>query len=113
MEVRTSMGCTSKRRLLLELSSIILMSISTSTSTSTSNVNIHDANTAYDTFRDKFSQIYNNCKRLITKNICLDRPYKSWITKGIIKSIHKKSRLYKEAIRQIIPFLSIKFIKIN
>ena len=53
---------------------------------------IHDANTAYDTFHDKFCQIYNNCIPLITKKICLDRPYKPWITKGIIKSIHKKSR---------------------
>ena len=37
---------------------------------------------------------------LITKTICLDRPYKPWITKGIIKSINKKSRLYKEAIKK-------------
>ena len=43
---------------------------------------IHDANTAYDTFHDKFSHIYNNCIPLITKKICLDRPYKPWITKG-------------------------------
>ena len=42
---------------------------------------IHDANTAYDTFHDKFSQIYNNCIPLITKKICLDRLYKPRITK--------------------------------
>ena len=51
----------------------------------------HDANTAYDMFHDKFSQIYNDCIPLIPKKISLDRPYKPWITKGIIKSIHKKS----------------------
>ena len=49
---------------------------------------------------DKSSQIYNDCIPLITKKISLDRPYKPWITKGIIKSIHKKSRLYKEAIKK-------------
>ena len=37
---------------------------------------------------------------MITKKICLDRPYKPWKTKGIIKSIHKKSRLCKEAIQK-------------
>ena len=51
-------------------------------------------------FHDTFSQIYNDCIPLITKKICLDRPYKPWITKGIIKSIYKKSRLYKEAIKK-------------
>ena len=72
----------------------------------------HDANTAYDMFHDKFSQIYNDCIPLITKKISLDRPYKPWITKGVIKSTHKKSRLYKEAIKTK-TFLSIKVIKIN
>ena len=76
---------------------------------------VHDANTAYDMFHNNFSQIYNDCIPLITKKISLDRPYKPWIIKGIIKSIHRKSQLYKETIKtkQIIPFLSIKFIKIN
>ena len=37
---------------------------------------------------------------LITKKMCLDRLYKQWITKDMIKSIHKKSRLYKEAIKK-------------
>ena len=60
----------------------------------------HNANTAYDTFHDKFSQIYNNCIPLITKTICLDRPYRPWITKGIFKSIHKTSRLHKEGIKK-------------
>ena len=56
--------------------------------------------TAYDMFHDKFSQIYNDCVPLIIKKISLDRSYKPWITKGIIKSINKKSRLYKEAIQK-------------
>ena len=71
---------------------------------------VHDAHIAYDMFDVKFSQIYNDCIPLITKKINLDRPYKPWITKGIIKSIHKMNRLYKKAIKKK-P--DIKFIKIN
>ena len=51
-------------------------------------------------FHVKFYQIYNYHIPLITKKISLDRPYNPWITKDIIKSIHKKNRLYKEAIQK-------------
>ena len=51
-------------------------------------------------FHDKFSQIYNDCIPLISKKIWLDRPYKSWITKGLIKSIHQKNWLYNEAMKK-------------
>jgi hypothetical protein len=52
--------------------------------------NICDVNEAYNMFSDKFSRIYNECIPCVTKRICLDRPHKPWITKGLIKSIHKK-----------------------
>ena len=60
---------------------------------------VHEANTAYNMFHVKFSRIYRDCIPLSTKTISLDRPYKPWITKGIIKPINKKYRLLSEAIK--------------
>ena len=51
-----------------------------------------------DMFHVKFSKIYNDCIPLVTKKIRLHRPHKPWITRGIIKYIHKMSLIYKESI---------------
>lgn len=54
-----------------------------------------DVNITYNNFLSKFSDIYNECFPLITKNIKIKNPNKPWITPGIIKSTKRKNYLYK------------------
>lgn len=57
---------------------------------------------AYSTFIDKFTSIYNECfpiKRSSKKR----RIRKPWISKGLLKSIKTKNKLYKQLIRKPNP----------
>ena len=58
-----------------------------------------DANESYDIFFEKFFDTYNNCFPIQNirnrKSVRFKRP---WITKGILKSINKKNKLYKKSL---------------
>ena len=59
-----------------------------------------DANQDYDTFINKFEELYNECIPL--KNCKSKRktdPKYPWVTKGLLKSINHKNKLYKDYIR--------------
>ena len=58
-----------------------------------------DINTSYDTFFDKFNCVYNQCFPLKTVDKKAIRCRRPWITKGILKSINRKNRLYKASLR--------------
>ena len=54
-----------------------------------------DPERAYDIFLNKYHEIYNNCfpcKRVKSKKCTMS---KSWLSRGLIKSIKRKSKLYK------------------
>ena len=58
-----------------------------------------DANSAYESFVNKFSEVYN--KNIPTKTIQLkyrvQKSYRNpWLTKGLLKSIRTKAKLYKK-----------------
>ena len=59
-----------------------------------------DANQDYDTFINKFEELCNEC---IPLKKCKSKrktdPKYPWITKGLLKSINHKNRLYKDYIR--------------
>lgn len=67
-----------------------------------SNVNWHDLNgfndpkNAYACFLDKYRDIYNTCfplKRAKAKKNTIKKP---WLSKGLLKSIRRKNKLYKQ-----------------
>lgn len=54
-----------------------------------------DPTKAYESFLNKYREIYNNCfplKRKKNKKCTLTKP---WISKGLLKSIRRKDKLYK------------------
>ena len=54
-----------------------------------------DPEHAYDIFLNKYHEIYNNCfrcKRVKSKKCTMSKP---WLSRGLIKSIKRKSKLYK------------------
>ena len=66
------------------------------------NLDKSDANSAYESFVNKFSEVYN--KNIPTKTIQLkSRVQKScrnpWLTKGLLKSIRTKAKLYKKILK--------------
>jgi hypothetical protein len=56
----------------------------------------HDLNQSYQTFHSKFTQIYNTnfpIKQIKQKHHLANKP---WLSKGILKSIKRKNKLYKQ-----------------
>lgn len=54
-----------------------------------------DPTKAYESFLNKYREIYNNCfplKRKKNKKCTLTKP---WLSKGLLKSIRRKDKLYK------------------
>ena len=55
---------------------------------------------AYTKFFDKFNELYNRCfplrRKRITKANAHRIPRKPWISKAILKSIHRKDKLYRK-----------------
>ena len=58
-----------------------------------------DANAAYNIFYDKFKRNYDKNVPVIHKHSKRKNNRRPWITKGIIKSIHKKNTLFKKHVR--------------
>ena len=59
-----------------------------------------DVNTTCDLFSKSFLQSLNKNIPLVTKTISNKLiSNKSWITKGIIKSIHRKNSLYRLSLK--------------
>ena len=59
----------------------------------------NDANDDYNTFIEQFDKVYDECIPL--KKCTINRkknPMSPWITKGLLKSINKKNKLYKQYI---------------
>ena len=64
---------------------------------------INDPKTAYKTFFNKFSEIYNSCFPL--KKIRIRRGFRSklWLSNGLLNSIKKKNKLYKKFLQNPTP----------
>ncbi len=64
---------------------------------------INDPKTAYKTFFNKFSEIYNSCFPL--KKIRIRRGFRSkpWLSNGLLNSIKKKNKLYKKILQNPTP----------
>ena len=64
-----------------------------------------DRNVAYNNFVDKYSRVYNACFPLkVIKGKLPNRFSSPWLSPGLLKSINKKNRLYKEFIRSPTSF---------
>ena len=64
------------------------------------NLDILDADNAYNSFADTFTQAYNNSLPIIPKKInFFCGKYKPWITCSIQRSIRKKQNLYKKSLK--------------
>ena len=60
----------------------------------------NDANDDYNTFVEKFETLYDECIPLKKRTINRKKdPLSPWITKGLLKSINKKNRLYKQYLK--------------
>ena len=58
-----------------------------------------DPNMAYNNFIDEYSRIYNACSPLkAIKGKLLNNRSSPWISTGLLKSINKKNRLYKNLL---------------
>lgn len=58
--------------------------------------NDNDPSNAYTTFFTKYNNIYNDCfplKKVSSRN---SKSFKPWISKGLLRSIKKKNKLYKQ-----------------
>ena len=58
-----------------------------------------EAETAYNTFLDQFTALYNHHFPLVTKVVRKGEKNQSWMTQGILKSCKFKYRLYKRFLR--------------
>ena len=63
-------------------------------------LNNNDANDDYNKFVETFEIIYDECIPLKKCNVNEKKvPLSPWITKGLLKSINKKNKLYKVYLR--------------
>ena len=58
-----------------------------------------DANNAYDIFLNKLMYYYNKNIPLVRIKLNKNKAKKPWITRGILRSIATRNRLYKKALR--------------
>ena len=69
-----------------------------------------DANSDYDNFIKKFTEVYDECIPLKKSKINRKTiPQSPWITKGLLKSINVKNRLYKQYLLRPTEDHSLKF----
>jgi hypothetical protein len=72
----------------------------------------NDVSTAYALFNARFVQLFENYFPLKSSNYSKrSTPHHEWITKGLIKSCHKKSLLYKRFKINSDPLAKEKYIK--
>lgn len=63
-----------------------------------------DVNNAFDNFNSTFETLYNSSFPVQTVKVKLYyNQYKPWITKGILKSIQHKNKLYKKSLMENTP----------
>ena len=58
-----------------------------------------DANSDYDNLIKQFTEVYDECECIPLKKSKINRktiPQSPWITKGLLKSINVKNKLYKQ-----------------
>ena len=69
-----------------------------------------DANSDYDNFIKKFTEVYDECIPLKKSKINRKTiPQSPWITKGLLKSINVKNKLYKQYLLRPTEDHSVKF----
>jgi hypothetical protein len=61
---------------------------------------IADANRSYDLFSNKLANIYNNYIPVVTSKAKYINQQKPWITHGLLVSIKKKHRYYRDSIKK-------------
>ena len=59
-----------------------------------------DSNIAYDIFLNKFNDLYDQSFPIKKRKIRKTRARKPWISKGLIKSITVKNKLYKKFLKE-------------
>ena len=61
---------------------------------------VNDPNTAYNIFIEKYTSLFDTCFPFKTiKGKALNSFRKPWLTKGLLRSINRKNRLYKQYLR--------------
>ena len=71
----------------------------------------NDANLAYEVFYEKFNYIYNECIPNVIKRVLIDKYYKPWLSKAILKSNRKKNYLYRDSIKYKCEEITLKYKK--
>ena len=66
-------------------------------------IELNDVNACYENFISKFSGLYDKFFPKQRKRVIARNPNKPWITQGILFSIKKNHRYYKESLRKKIP----------
>ena len=72
-------------------------------------IELNDVNTSYENFISKFSGLYDKYFPKQRHKVMERNPNKPWITQGILFSIQKKHRYYKESLRKKTPSAISKF----
>jgi hypothetical protein len=60
----------------------------------------NDPQYAYSVFLDKFTNTYNSCFPLKKIKISKHKSRKPWVSKGLLKSIKRKNKLYRKYMNQ-------------
>ena len=69
-----------------------------------------DANSNYNKFVNKFNELYDDCIPLKKSKINRKKNSQSpWITKGLLKGINVKNKLYKQYLLSPTEGISVKF----
>ena len=71
----------------------------------------NDANSAYEVFYKKFNYIYDECLPNVIRRVCIDKNYKPWLSKALLKSIWKENKLYRERIKNKCEEMTLKYKK--
>jgi len=73
-------------------------------------INEDDPNKDYNNFISEFSRIYEVCFPLkIIKGKQMNKSYTPWLSRGLLKSINKKNRLYKKLVRSPTTSCELKY----
>ena len=64
-------------------------------------LNNYDVNYDYNQFTETFEKLYNECIPLVRRKVNKRKdPLSPWITKGLLKSINRKNKLYKQYLHK-------------
>ena len=72
---------------------------------------MNNDNSAFEVFNEKFNYIYKECIYNVKKWVRIDKYYKPWLSKALLKSIRKKHKLYQDRIKYKSDEITLKYKK--